>query len=135
MKRKPIVILSALILALGVWLLINPPGRFGFCMFGCLTYSSVPRPLSDLQVRSDGKTRSVSKTHSLTLDQVRWLLEPRPKILIIGTGWDGVVEPSKELQTLPECDVRILKTGDAVQLYNALKRAGQKVAIHVHSTC
>jgi hypothetical protein len=136
MKKKRItIILGVILVGLVVWLCVNPPGRFGFCSFAYITYNSIPRPLSDLQVRSDGKTRSVEKTHDLKLQHVEWLLEPKPEILIIGTGWDGVTKPSPEIRTIQDCEVRILKTQEAIKLFNRLKRDKRKVAIHLHSTC
>ena len=93
--KKLIIIVSVILVGLVAWLCINPPGRFGICTFACTTYSGLPRLLSDLQVRSDGKTRTVDKTHDLKLEHVQWLLEPKPEVLIIGTGWDGVTRPSK----------------------------------------
>jgi hypothetical protein len=87
------------------------------------------------RLRSDGATRSVEKTHALKLDHVRWLLEPMPSVLIISFGWDGAVHPLEELKEFKECEVQFLKTGEAIEEYNRLKGDGQRVAIHVHSTC
>ena len=134
-KRRVIIFLGLIVVCLVIWILFNPFGRFGWCRFGYLTYNSLPRPLSDLQVRCDGKTRTVEKTHDLKLEDVRWLLEPRPEILIIGDGWDGVVRPREEIKQIEDCEVRIMKTGEAVEEFNKLKRQKKKVAIHVHSTC
>jgi len=134
-RRKSIIIVLVVCAGLAAWICINPPGRFGICTFACITYGGIPTPLSDLQVRSDGKTRTVEKTHDLRLEHVRWLLESKPEILMIATGWDGVTKPSKNIIDLQDCEVTILKTGEAVKLYNRLKREKKKVSIHVHSTC
>jgi len=133
--KKPIVIVAIGLVTLVGWLCINPPGRFGICTFACITYSGIPLPLFDLQVRSDGKTRKVDKTHDLKLEHVEWLLESKPEVLIIATGWDGRAKPSKAVTDLQDCEITILKTGDAVKLYNKLKREKKKVSIHVHATC
>ncbi len=123
-------------LALAVaWPCINPPGRFGICFFALTTYGSIPRPIEDLQVRCDGATRSIEKTHSLKYEHVAWLLEPAPEVLIIATGWDGVAIPEARIEEISMCEVKVLKTGEAVRLYNRLKGQGRRVAIHVHSTC
>jgi hypothetical protein len=134
-KKRRVFVLVFIIAALVIWLWINPPGRFGFCTFGLTTYNCIPRPLSDLQVRSDGKTRKSEKTHDLKMEHVQWLLEPKPQILIIGTGWDGAVKPQADIQKIKDCDVRILKTEEAVKEFNQIKRNNKKVAIHIHSTC
>jgi hypothetical protein len=129
------IFVSALIVILVGWVLLNPPGRFGLCTFGLITYHCIPRPVSDIQVRCDGATRTVAKTHYLKFSHVQWLLDPVPDILIIGTGWDGVTTPERAITGIKQCEVRLLKTGEAIKLYNKLTRKGMKVAIHIHSTC
>ncbi len=132
-RWKLIVGISA-ILFLG-WVVLNPPGRFGICSFGFTTYGCIPWPASDVQVRADGAMRRVEKTHDLKLNNVRWLLDPVPEVLIIGIGWEGGASPEKAISGITQCQVRVLKTGEAIRLYNRLKKQGKKVAIHVHSTC
>jgi hypothetical protein len=95
----------------------------------------MPRLLSDIQVRSDGRTRSVGKTHDLGMQQIDWLLRPLPDTLIIGTGWDGVTAVQGDVRGAGKCDIIILKTRAAIDEFNKLKREGRKVAIHLHSTC
>jgi hypothetical protein len=134
-KKRRMILGASLMTLLGGWIFLNPPGRFGVCMFGLTTYGCVPRPISDLQVRCDGETRTVEKTHALKLDNVGWLLDPMPSILIIGIGWDGAVHPLDLVKDIQDCKVRILKTGEALKEYNRCKDEGKRVAIHVHSTC
>jgi len=121
--------------AAGAWLAFNPPGRFGPSCFGYTAYNSIPRPVTDPQIRSDGKLRYVRKTHDLGLAQVAWLLEPRPDVLVVSIGWSSVVQVRPELTSLPDVEVRILPTGAALDAFNSLTLAGRAVAIHVHSTC
>ena len=132
--RWKILACVMVVLLLG-WVLLNPPGRLGICAFGLTTYDCIPYPVSDIQIRCDGRTRSVEKTHDLKLEHVQWLLDPMPTVLIISTGWDGVTNPEQKIRDLKDCEVRILKTGEAVKEYNHLKKQGEKIAIHVHSTC
>lgn len=133
MTRGKIALIVATTLAL-IWVIVNPPGRFGYCRFAWTTYSCVPHPFGDFQIRADGTTRNVEKTHDLRLEQIAWLLEPKPEILIIAIGWDGVVDPDERIKSLEGCEVKVLKTPDAIQLFNSLK-GKKKVAIHLHSTC
>jgi hypothetical protein len=133
-NRKLAALIFVALLLLG-WIIANPPGRFGWCRFGLTVYNCVPRPISDLQIRSDGKLRTVAKTHDLTLEAVQWLLEPKPEFLVIAIGWDGVTQPAPEIAALQQCQVKILKSGEALKLFNQLKKAGKSVAIHYHSTC
>ena len=122
-------------LLLAGWLWFNPPGRFGWCCFGLTTYGGWPRPIADLQIKADGSLRKVPKTHALPLDQIQWLIEPLPETLIISTGWNGVLEPDEPIKKLKGVEVRILKSKEAAELFNQLKKAGKRVAIHFHSTC
>ena len=88
-----------------------------------------------MQVRSDGKVRTVEKTHDLKYEDIEWLLESKPEILIIGTGWQGIVKPEEKIKKVGSCKIHIMKTGEAVNLFNKLKSEGKKVSIHLHSTC
>ena len=118
-----------------LWLWVNPPGRFGPSCYGYTSYSSVPRPLMDVQVRPDGRFRSVEKTHDVGVAQLRWLIDAKPEILIVSIGWNRVVKVRPEVRALPETEVHVLPTGEALELFNRMKQAGRAVAIHVHSTC
>ena len=71
------------------WLIVNPVGQFGKCFYAFTVFNSVPYPLMDLQIRADGTHRRISKTHDLKLDQLQWLLESEPDLLIVSLGWDG----------------------------------------------
>jgi len=134
-KRKLIVVLVVLGLLSAWWLIANPPGRFGWCGFGYATYSAWPRPVSDFQVRADGRTRKVAKTHALTFEQIEWLLTPKPEILIIALGWTGVTSPDDRIRGYQGCEIHLLKNREAIDLFNRLKGDGKRVAIHYHSTC
>jgi hypothetical protein len=136
MKVKRLLVWAAVVVALVVvWLVFNPPGRFGWCCFGYTTFGGLPRPVTDLQVRADGAVRKVPKTHALSRRDVEWLLQPLPEVLIISTGWEGVVKPDEELRTLKGVEVKIVDSGEAKALFNQLRKAGRRVAIHFHSTC
>lgn len=134
-RRRLLTIILTVGVLLTVWLIFNPLGRFGWCCFGLTTYGGLPRPITDLQTKADGSVRKVPKTHALRLDQIKWLIEPLPETLIISTGWNGVLEPDEPIQKLKGVEVRILKSKEAAELFNQLKKAGQRVAIHFHSTC
>jgi hypothetical protein len=124
-----------LAMAAGVWFFINPLRGFGVCGRGLTTYEMVPFPWVDFQVRAGGEVRRVPKSHRLLLDDVVWLTENKPETLVVSTGWDGAVDVSPQIvDFLHGYDVRVLKTGDAVALYNNLLAEGRRVAIHLHST-
>lgn len=124
-----------LLLAPVAWFFMNPVRGFGVSFEGLTTYDMVPFPLVDFQVRSDGELRRVPKTRDLGLDQVAWLVEDKPETLIVSTGWEGRVQVSPQITDfLHGYDVRVLKTGEAIALYNQLKAEGRRVAIHLRST-
>ena len=134
-KKKLLGALGLLITLFMIWVVISPPGTFGWCRFGLTTYSSVPYPGFDIQVRGDGDVRRVQKTHELKLSEIEWLLDPRPDVLIISTGWQGAVRVGDDISQLDQCAVEMLNTGEAIQRYRELKKRRKKVSIHVHSTC
>ncbi|MBI5386186.1 MAG: hypothetical protein HZA90_16060 [Verrucomicrobia bacterium] len=135
MKKKWLLITILVAGALVAWLCFNPPRRFGWCRFGLTTYGAMPRLVSDIQVRADGAVRKVPKTHELPLEQVQWLLDSAPETLIVSIGWNGAVEPDERIWKLKSVEVKILKSKEAAQLFNRLKKEGRRVAIHFHSTC
>jgi hypothetical protein len=134
-KKQLIAVLSVIVVLLTIWLITNPPGRFGWCCYAYSTYSACPRLVSDFQVRGDGTTRKVTKSHQLLFEQIEWLLDPKPEVLIIALGWDGVTTPDDKIREHTSCEIHILKNKEAIDLFNRLKRAGKRVAIHYHSTC
>ena len=134
-NRKFITFLVVLALLSTVWLIANPPGRFGWCCYAYTTYSACPHPITDFQISADGSTRKVSKTHDLRLEQIQWLLDSKPDVLIIAVGWDGITTPDDRIREYRGCEMHIVKNKEAIELFNRLKRAGRRVAIHYHSTC
>jgi hypothetical protein len=134
-RRKFIAVLVLLAVLFALWIAANPPGRFGWCRYAYTTYGGWPRFISDFQVRADGTTRKIAKTHELAFEQIEWLLGPKPEVLIIALGWDGVTTPDDRIRQYRDCEVHILKNKEAIELFNRLKRDGKRVAIHYHSTC
>lgn len=134
-KRKLAIGLALLAVFVVFWCIANPPGRFGWCRYALTTYNCIPRLVSDLQIRSDGSRRTVPKTHDLRFELVQWLLEPKPEVLIISLGWDGVVQPDERIRGHKDCALHLLKNREAIDLFNQLKKSGRRVAIHLHSTC
>ena len=133
-RRWLLVLIAACVLTVS-WVTVNRPGRFGLCRFGFTVYSCRPFIVSDVQIRADGASRTVDKSHDLQMETLSWLLTPEPEILIIGTGWEGATEVARAVRELPGVDVRILKSGAARDLYNRFRRTGKRVAIHYHATC
>lgn len=133
MKAKRWILLGIIVAVVVVWVVCNPSGAFGFSRYAFTTFNRWPRPLADFQVGADGTYRRVSKTHDLSCESIAWLLEDKPEVVIVAIGWDGVVQPDERIRTSNL--VRVLKNKEAIELFNRLKRAGKRVAIHYHSTC
>ena len=54
-------------------------------------------------------------------------------VLIIGTGYDNLVQAEEEISAMP--NIEILPTPQAVRRFNELKGEGKRVAAIIHSTC
>ncbi len=134
--KKIVVIVIVVVILITAWVGFNPIGRFGFCRFGLLVYSAVPFPAVDLVVHANGMPAiRGSKAHFVDLAEIKPLLREGPDVLIIGTGYDGMVQVDEELLAMSAVQVLPLPTPQAVRRYNALKSEGKRVAAIIHSTC
>ena len=131
MKKAIVIVVMVLIMA---WVGFNPIGRFGFCRFGLLVYSAIPFPAVDVAIHANGwPSVRGSKAHFVALAEIEGLLKERPDALIIGTGYDNLVQVEEEVAAMPA--VVILPTPQAVKRYNELRGEGKRVAAIIHSTC
>lgn len=136
-RSKRAILAGAIAAAvLGGWIWANPAGRFGLSRFGVTTYSRLPIPILDMQVRQDGALRVLFKTHDINSARLTWLLSGKaPAVLIVGLGWDEASRLSKDFRPPTGTTVVALPTEAALALFNSLRNEGVRVAIHVHSTC
>ena len=134
--KKAIVVIAVVIVLITAWVGFNPIGRFGFCRFGLLVYSAIPFPGVDLVIHVNGlPSLRGSKAHFVGLAEIEPLLRERPKVLIIGTGYDNMVQVEEQILALCSVQVLPLPTPEAVRRYNELKGEGKRVAAIIHSTC
>jgi hypothetical protein len=56
-------------------------------------------------------------------------------VVIIGTGYEGMVRVEESIQTWADPAVEVLLTPQAILRYNELRVAGRRVAAIIHSTC
>ena len=134
--KKAIVVIAVLIVLITAWVGFNPIGRFGFCRFGLLVYSAIPFPGVDLVIHANGlPALRGSKAHFVGFAEIEPLLRERPDVLIIGTGYDNMVQVEKEILAMSAVQVLPLPTPQAVRRYNELRREGKRVAAIIHSTC
>jgi hypothetical protein len=132
--KKAIFVAAVVVILITAWVGVNPIGRFGFCRFGLLVYSAIPFPVTDLVIHANGlPALRGSKAHLVTSAEIEGLLEEGPDVLIIGTGYDNMVQVEKEVAALST--IVILPTPQAVRRYNELRGEGQRVAAIIHSTC
>jgi hypothetical protein len=74
--------------------------------------------------------------HDLALDDFKDVLDDLPKRLIVGTGASGEMHPNPEtLEALRHrgIDVEVVRTGEAVRLFNEADPAATAAALHL--TC
>ncbi len=76
--------------------------------------------------------------HSLYLDDIIDVLNANPDVLVIGTGYLGMMTvPEKTLRhiTSSGIEVRVSRTANAVELYNTLLDKKNTVIAALHITC
>jgi hypothetical protein len=75
--------------------------------------------------------------HRLQPDDIAEALNEHPNVLIIGTGYAGVMRVPKEVLThiASETEVKIERTAKAIELYNALQGKKKRVIAALHVTC
>ena len=134
--KKVIVLVAVIMVLITAWVGFNPIGRFGFCRFGLLVYSAIPFPAVDLVIHANGwPSLRGSKAHFVGFAEIEPLLRERPDVLIIGTGYDNMVQVEEEILAMSAVQVLPLPTPQAVRRYNELRREGKRVAAIIHSTC
>ncbi len=76
--------------------------------------------------------------HRLQPDDIAEALNEHPDVLIIGTGYAGLMRVPKEALTYMASqgvEARVEKTSKAVELYNALQGKKRHVIAALHLTC
>ena len=106
--------------------------KFGSIVIDEKTYTSdvlvFPDRVRDRWWRKEG--------HRLDVDDLEEVLEFKPDVLVIGTGYSGMMEvPEETLQYLrmKNIEVHVAPTSQAVKIFNALQ--GKRVVGAFHLTC
>jgi len=76
--------------------------------------------------------------HKLHLEDLTEVLEYKPEILIVGTGYDGLMKVPRELiETLEKKGIKVIvkKTKDACNEFNKYIKEKRKVVAAFHLTC
>jgi hypothetical protein len=82
--------------------------------------------------------RLFGTTHKMSDLELKKLLEGKPEVVLIGSGWDGLVEVNQRLGTETQklgIKMIVLKTTEAVEEYNKLVEQGKKINALIHTTC
>jgi hypothetical protein len=89
--------------------------------------------------RDDKKLRELfNTTHRLGDWEEELLLAGKPEIIIIGSGWQGVLKMDPQFQeqcAKANVKLQVLLTPKAVRQYNKLIDKGKKVNALIHTTC
>ncbi|MBI2899850.1 MAG: hypothetical protein HYY17_06680 [Planctomycetes bacterium] len=129
----------AALAALSTVLVILPlstlrPGGITTSGFGYTVVGACPIPAFDFTISGRGTIAPRNKTHHVTAEEVRPLAENADEV-VIGTGWQGVAEVDADVLRLPKVTVHVMKTPEAFELYNRLRKQGKRVALLAHTTC
>ncbi|HDD72121.1 MAG TPA: hypothetical protein ENF98_00440 [Candidatus Bathyarchaeota archaeon] len=76
--------------------------------------------------------------HSLCLEDLEEVLRDPPEVLVIGTGYVGLMRVPREVrEKLEEMGIQVVveKTGKAYRTFNKLLSEGRRVVAALHLTC
>jgi hypothetical protein len=76
--------------------------------------------------------------HSLTIEDLRSVIEAKPAILVVGCGASGIMQVPEQTRQVLEADgvqLEALNTHKAVERFNELSQQGANVAAALHLTC
>lgn len=133
MSKFTFLIIIALLISL--WILVNPRERFGYSTYGLTTYNALPIPYFDLIIHKDGTLSfRKGKSHFVSFNESESLLNKTPHFLIVGLGYDGLVQVDPKINSTP-IKVEAMKTPQALARFNQLKDEGMNVSAIIHSTC
>ena len=77
-------------------------------------------------------------THEIGDWEVEQLFSGEPEVILLGSGFNGVLRVSEDLRTESEklgIELKILKTPGAVEEFNRLVKEGKRVNALIHTTC
>ncbi len=107
---------------------------FGSIVIGGKNYKS------DIMVSTDKLKTNWwrEEGHSLTIGDIKEIIDQKCKILVIGTGYSGAMQvPLETKRHIESLGIKIMveKTSEAVKTYNKLLEEGRKVIGAFHLTC
>lgn len=76
--------------------------------------------------------------HSLCIEDLKEVIDYKPEILIIGTGYSGVMEVQRDLiKEIERNGIKVIvkKTKEAIEIFNEYIEKNKKVVFALHLTC
>ena len=76
--------------------------------------------------------------HLLQLEDLEDVLDEKPDVLIIGTGYSGLMKVPEETKNLikkNDIKIYVARTTDAVKLFNEMQEEKRKIIAALHLTC
>lgn len=76
--------------------------------------------------------------HRLAVEDLQEVLEVKPQIVVVGTGYSGLMKvPIEVKEHLNKRGIKLVieRTGDATKTFNKLTKSGKKVVAALHLTC
>ncbi len=76
--------------------------------------------------------------HKLQIVDLNEVIKAKPEILVVGTGYSGLMNVPKETISYLESQgikVYVYRTSEAVELYNNLQKTGKNIVAAFHLTC
>ena len=76
--------------------------------------------------------------HRVDVEDLRDILEGKPDVIVIGTGYAGLMEVSDRLRTvLADRNIELFEevTPDAVEVFNRIQSRAKRIAGAFHLTC
>jgi len=76
--------------------------------------------------------------HRLCVEDIKEVLEEKPDVLLVGTGYSGLVKVLPETEKYVRSrgvELIVQRTGEAYKTFNHLVHSGKKVIAAFHLTC
>jgi hypothetical protein len=76
--------------------------------------------------------------HRLHVEDVKEALEEKPNVLVVGTGYSGLVKVLPETEKYVRSrgvELIVQRTGEAYKTFNRLVKSGKKAIAAFHLTC
>ena len=146
-KVRMVIISIAVLIAIGLTgsFIINKGKNITHVSNRLIVYNGIPYPFYDLMIYPSGLCRFVDKKHFFNgQDQQFFAKQKNADILIIGSGFEGVGGKGYRVNegtmfifneySKRASQIIILKTPDAVKVYNRLRKVGKNVLFVIHIT-